>query len=129
VPDSIIGCISYKQEYADSADMKSIMAKVRYGLYRLPEWMRPTGKELRDKTNLLKNYRNGNEIFADSTTSDSMVGARGSWALFDELAKHEHGKAAWSGTAWASRPRTSSTAASSTTCTPDATRTASSPAW
>jgi hypothetical protein len=99
VPDSIIGCISYKQEYADSADMKSIMAKVRYCLYRLPEWMRPTGKELRDKTNLLKNYRNGNEIFADSTTSDSMVGARGSWALFDELAKHEHGKGAWSGTA------------------------------
>jgi hypothetical protein len=99
VPDSIIGCISYKQEYADSADMKSIMAKVRYCLYRLPEWMRPTGKDLRDKTNLLKNYRNGNEIFADSTTSDSMVGARGSWALFDELAKHEHGKGAWSGTA------------------------------
>jgi hypothetical protein len=99
VPDSIIGCISYKQEYADSADMKSIMAKVRYCLYRLPEWMRPTGKDLRDKTNLLKNYKNGNEIFADSTTSDSMVGARGSWALFDELAKHEHGKGAWSGTA------------------------------
>jgi hypothetical protein len=99
VPDSIVGCISYKQEYADSADMKSIMAKVRYCLYRLPEWMRPTGKDIRDKTNLLKNYLNGNEIFADSTTSDSMVGARGSLAIFDELAKHEHGKAAWSGTA------------------------------
>lgn len=99
VEASIVGCISYKQEYADSADMKSIMAKVRYCLYRLPEWMRPAKAEMRDKTNLLKNYRNGNEIFADSTTSDSMVGARGSWALFDELAKHEHGQAAWSGTA------------------------------
>jgi hypothetical protein len=101
VPDSIIGCISYKQEYADSPDMKSIGAKVRYTLYHLPEWMRPNKQkgELKDKTNLLKNFLNGNEIFMDSTTSDSMVGARGSWALFDELAKHEHGKDAWSGTA------------------------------
>ena len=99
VPDSIIGCISYKQEYADSPDMKSIGAKVRYCLYHLPEWMRPAKTEMKDKTNLLKNYRNGNEIFMDSTTSDAMVGARGSWALFDELAKHEHGKGAWSGTA------------------------------
>lgn len=99
IPDSIIGGISYKQEYADSPDMKSIGAKVRYTLYNLPEWMRPGKTEMKDKTNLLKNYRNGNEIFFDSTTSDAMVGARGSWAIFDELAKHEHGKSAWSGTA------------------------------
>lgn len=96
---SIVGCISYKQDYADSADMKSIMAKVRYCLYRLPDWMRPPKTKMRDKTNLIKNYLNGNEIFADSTTADAMVGARGSWALFDELAKHEHGKSAWGGTA------------------------------
>lgn len=96
---SIVGGISYKQEYADSSDMKSIGAKVRYCLYRLPEWMRPAKTEMQDKTNLLKNKVNGNEIFFDSTTADAMVGARGSWALFDELAKHEHGKSAWSGTA------------------------------
>lgn len=99
VPDSIVGCISYKQEYADSPDMKSVGAKVRYCLYRLPEWMRPPKTRMKDKTNLLKNFLNGNEIFMDSTTGDAMVGARGSWALFDELAKHEHGKSAWSGTA------------------------------
>lgn len=99
IPDSIIGCISYMQEYADSSDMKSIMAKVRHCLYHLPDWMRPPAKQIQDKHLLIKNLVNGNEIFADATTARAMVGARGTWALFDELAKHQHGQAAWGGSA------------------------------
>ena len=99
VPDSIIGCISYMQEYADSSDMKSIMAKVRHCLYHLPGWMRPAPKQIQDKHLLIKHLVNGNEIFADATTARAMVGARGTWALFDELAKHQYGQAAWGGSA------------------------------
>lgn len=98
-PDSIVGCISYMQEYADSSDMKSIMAKVRHCLYLLPDWMRPPPKKIQDKQLLIKNLVNGNEIFADATTARAMVGARGTWALFDELAKHQYGQAAWGGSA------------------------------
>ena len=99
LPDSIVGCISYMQEYADSSDMKSIMAKVRHCLYHLPTWMRPAPKQIQDKHLLIKNLVNGNEIFADATTARAMVGARGTWALFDELAKHQYGQAAWGGSA------------------------------
>jgi hypothetical protein len=78
--------------------MKSIMAKARHILDHLPLWLKPGPKETHRKHLLLKNRINGNEIFGDSTTANAMVGARGSWALFDELAKHQHGQAAWGST-------------------------------
>jgi hypothetical protein len=57
VPDSIIGCISYKQEYADSADMKSIMAKVRYCLYREgPARQNQPAEELQERQRNLRRF-------------------------------------------------------------------------
>ena len=96
-PDSIIGCISKKEEYADSPSMKSVMRKMRHILKYLPAWMQPGAKEKIDNTLLLKNLLNGNEIFGNATTPDFGVADRGSWAIFDEFAKHKHGQASWGG--------------------------------
>ena len=95
--DSMISCVSYKEEFADSPSMKSVFGKIRHTIFNLPPWMAPDEKHRYIKHLLIKNKLNGNEISADSTTPNFGVGDRGSWALLDEFAKHQHGQASWGG--------------------------------
>ena len=94
---SIVGMVSYKEEYADGPSKATLLGKVRHTFDNLPPWMGASAKDQHRKFLHINSRVNENEIFADSTTPNFGVAARGTWCLMDEFAKHQHGQAAWGG--------------------------------
>lgn len=103
VPGTSIGVLSRNEYYVDSKAMKSVFAKIRYLLKHLPAWMLP--KEWTINKLLIVNEDNGNEIWGESTTSNSARGSRSTWILVDEAAFIRGFGHVWAGTANAADTR------------------------
>ena len=86
-------------DYVDKkGDMRTLFEKVRYGLYKLPVWLRPKGFIMRkhDYYARLINPETGATITGESNNPNFSTGGRYTSALFDEFAKWENTDAsAW----------------------------------
>ena len=80
-------------DYVDKkGDMRTLFEKVRYGLYKLPVWLRPKGFIMRkhDYYARLINPETGATITGESNNPNFSTGGRYTSALFDEFAKWEN---------------------------------------
>jgi hypothetical protein len=103
VPGSSIGVLSRNEYYVDSKAMKSVFAKIRFLIRHLPTWMLPKQYDINKL--LLLNHDNGNEIWGESTTTNSARGSRATWILVDEAAFIKGFGHVWAGTANAADTR------------------------
>ncbi len=88
------------EDYVDKkGDMRTLMQKARYSLYKLPKWLRPEGFKRGTDDNFMKlvNPETGSSITGESNNPNFSTGGRYRGILFDEFAKWEHtDKSAWS---------------------------------
>jgi len=80
------------EDYVDKrGDMRTLMEKARYALYRLPVWLRPEGfkKGKHDNYMRLINPETGAIIGGESNNANFSTGGRYAGILFDEFAKWE----------------------------------------
>lgn len=93
--------ISYKEDKVDSRDdMDSLFQKMRFIIYRLPDWMLPLGWNPHKHDNKLKliNPESGGVITGETTTKRSSRSGRKRVIWYDELAFFQAGldEGAWS---------------------------------
>jgi len=80
------------EDYVDKkGDMRTLLEKARYALYRLPMWLRPKGfnKKVHDNFMKLSNPESGATITGESNNKNFSTGGRYLAILFDEFAKWE----------------------------------------
>jgi len=85
-------CGSRTADYVDKkGDMRALLEKVRYLIYRLPTWLRPKGfqRNLHDNFMRLQNPETGASITGESNNPNFSTGGRYAGVLFDEFAKWE----------------------------------------
>jgi len=85
-------CGSRIEDYVDKkGDMRALIPKARYALYRLPGWLRPKGFKLKLHDNFMKlqNPETGASITGESNNPNFSTGGRYLAILFDEFAKWE----------------------------------------
>lgn len=87
------------EDYVDKkGDMRALLEKARYALYRLPKWIRPVGfnKKQHDNFMRLVNPETGASITGESNNPNWSTGGRYLAGLLDEFAKWEGSdKSAW----------------------------------
>jgi len=86
--DFLLG--SRKEEYVDKKGiMDSLFPKLRYQLYRQPEWILPDGFSKNDHDNYMRlvNPETGNTIRGEANNQFFGTGGRNKAALLDEFAK------------------------------------------
>lgn len=88
---------SYKEDLVDNKTIDSLFGKIEYELQRLPEWLLPTGFNMRKHRTHLKlhNPANGNWITGESMHPNFGRGSRKSVIAFDELGFWQYAKDAW----------------------------------
>lgn len=94
--DFLLG--SRKEDYVDTiGDMSTHFPKLRYNLYRLPEWMRPEGFNPKVHDNYMKliNPKSNNSITGESSNPSFARGGRYRAIVFDEFAFWDNAEAAW----------------------------------
>lgn len=80
------------EDYVDKkGDMRALFPKIRYALYRLPQWLRPKKFKPRkhDTYMKLENSETGSTIIGESNNANFSTGGRFLGVLFDELGKWE----------------------------------------
>lgn len=80
---------SRKADYVDRlGDISTLMEKLRYNLYRQPEWLLPEGFKRHQHDHYLKlvNPENGNSIVGESSNANFARGGRYKAILMDEFA-------------------------------------------
>ena len=80
------------EDYVDKkGDMRTLIEKARYALYRLPTWLRPKGFKVKQHDNFmrLQNPETGASITGESNNPNFSTGGRYLSVLFDEFAKWE----------------------------------------
>ena len=80
------------EDYVDKkGDMRTLFEKARYGLYKLPTWLRPRGfqKNKHDNYMRLINPETGAVISGESNNANFSTGGRYAAVLLDEFAKWE----------------------------------------
>lgn len=78
------------EDYVDKkGDMRTLLEKARYNLYRLPKWLRPKGFKPKTHDNFmrLQNPETGSSITGESNNANWSTGGRYLAALLDEFAK------------------------------------------
>lgn len=92
-------CGSRIEDYVDKkGDMRTLLEKARYIIYRLPGWLRPKGfkKNVHDNFMRLRNPETGASITGESNNPNYSTGGRYAAILFDEFAKWESSdESAW----------------------------------
>ncbi len=87
------------EDYVDKkGDMRTLMAKARYALYKLPQWLRPKGfiEKKHDNYMRLYNPESGSAITGESNNANFSTGGRYAGILLDEFAKWDiTDKPAW----------------------------------
>ena len=87
------------EDYVDKkGDMRTLIEKARYALYKLPEWLRPVGFYSKKHDNFMKliNPETGSTITGESNNPNFSTGGRYMSTFFDEFAKWESSdKSAW----------------------------------
>ena len=87
------------EDYVDKkGDMRTLMQKARYALYKLPRWLWPKGFKAKTHDNFmrLQNPETGSSITGESNNANFSTGGRYAAILFDEFAKWEGtDKSAW----------------------------------
>jgi len=86
-----------KQEEVDNKSINSAFGKMRYNLYRLPNWLKPRNfkKKLHDNENKLVNPENNNLIQGESSNPNFGRDRRSSIAVCDELFLQDYGEEMW----------------------------------
>lgn len=85
-------CGSRIEDYVDKkGDMRTLLEKARYTVYKLPGWLRPKGfrRNLHDNFMRLRNPETGASITGESNNPNFSTGGRYAGILFDEFAKWE----------------------------------------
>ena len=80
------------EDYVDKAgDMRTLIQKARYLLYRLPPWLLPDGFNRNKHDNFMRllNPETGATITGESNNANFSTGGRYAAVLFDEFAKWE----------------------------------------
>jgi len=80
------------EDYVDKkGDMRTLIEKARYALYKLPKWLLPEGfrKSKHDNFMRLTNPKTGSSITGESNNPNFSTGGRYAAVLFDEFAKWE----------------------------------------
>jgi hypothetical protein len=80
------------ENYVDKAgDMRTLIEKARYTIYRLPHWLIPEGfnRSKHDNFMRLLNPETGSTITGESNNANFSTGGRYAAVLFDEFAKWE----------------------------------------
>ncbi len=80
------------EDYVDKrGDMRTLMQKIRYALYRLPVWLRPKGFSPKKHDNFMKleNPESGATITGESNNPNFSTGGRYLSVFYDEFAKWE----------------------------------------
>jgi len=80
------------EDYVDKkGDMRTLMQKARYALYKLPQWLRPEGFSPKKHDNFMKlsNPQTGASITGESNNANFSTGGRYAAILYDEFAKWE----------------------------------------
>lgn len=78
------------EDYVDKrGDMRTLMEKARYLIYKLPEWLLPKGynREKHDNYMRLYNPESGSTITGESNNANFSTGGRYTAILLDEFAK------------------------------------------
>ena len=78
------------EDYVDKkGDMRTLIEKARYALYKLPAWLTPKGfkKTKHDNFMRLQNPETGSSITGESNNPNFSTGGRYRAVLFDEFAK------------------------------------------
>lgn len=87
------------EDYVDKkGDMRTLIEKARYLLYKLPGWLRPKGFSPKKHDNFMKlvNPETGASITGESNNANFSTGGRYAAILYDEFAKWEStDKSAW----------------------------------
>lgn len=87
------------EDYVDKkGDMRTLLEKARYSLYKLPSWLRPANfqKKVHDNFMKLVNPQTGATITGESNNKNFSTGGRYLAILFDEFAKWEQtDESAW----------------------------------
>ena len=87
------------EDYVDKkGDMRTLMEKARYAIYRLPRWLLPKGfrRKVHDNFMRLVNPETGSSLTGESNNANFSTGGRYAGVLFDEFAKWEStDKSAW----------------------------------
>jgi hypothetical protein len=87
------------EDYVDKkGDMRTLLEKARYALYKLPKWLRPKGFKRNKHDNFMRlvNPETGASITGESNNPNWSTGGRYAAGLMDEFAKWEStDKAAW----------------------------------
>ncbi len=95
--DALLG--SRIEDYVDKkGDMRTLMEKVRYTLYKLPPWLLPKGfnKNKHDNYMRIFNPETGGSITGESNNANFSTGGRYAVVFKDEFAKWEStDRAAW----------------------------------
>lgn len=94
--DALLG--SRIQDYVDKkGDMRTLLQKARYLIYKLPIWLRPEDFDKRRDDNFMKliNPNTGGAITGESSNPNFSTGGRYAVILYDEFAKWEYDEAAW----------------------------------
>lgn len=88
--DFLLG--SRKETYVDNkGDMRTLFEKIRYGLYKLPVWLRPKGfdRKKHDYYARMINPESGASLTGESNNANFSTGGRYTSVLFDEFGKWE----------------------------------------
>lgn len=97
--DSGFQCLfgSRKEDLVDNQTLDSIFGKIRYIIYRLPNFLRPQINERskNDRYLSITNPNNGNAIVGESANIGFGRGARSSIVFLDEFAHIQHSEAVW----------------------------------
>jgi hypothetical protein len=95
--DFLLG--SRVEDYVDKkGDMRTLVEKARYALYKLPQWLRPESFSPKKHDNFMKltNPQSGASITGESNNANFSTGGRYAAILYDEFAKWEGtDKSAW----------------------------------
>ncbi|MCP3681866.1 MAG: CapA family protein [bacterium] len=87
------------EDYVDKkGDMRALISKARYALYKLPVWLRPLGFNPKTHDNFMRlvNPETNSSITGESNNPNWSTGGRYLSGLMDELAKWEGSdKSAW----------------------------------
>jgi len=80
------------EDYVDKrGDMRTLFEKLRYLIYKLPQWLRPKGFSPRKHDNYMRlwNPETGSSITGESNNANFSTGGRYAAILLDEFAKWE----------------------------------------